>query len=119
VQGQTNSDSRWFWVPDAAERGRGLPPGVSHIVNTNGNLECIVSEFTTRAYEKEAMRLMALEASQAAQALQLDDDVPITRSRITSARVSPFGSFHVTYPDDTRTNRPVKAQFNKIGTPGD
>jgi hypothetical protein len=30
-----------------------------------------------------------------------------------------IGAFYVTYPGDTRTNPPVKAQFNKIGTSGD
>jgi hypothetical protein len=30
-----------------------------------------------------------------------------------------IGSFYVTYSDDTTTNPPIKAQFNKIGTPGD
>ena len=29
-----------------------------------------------------------------------------------------IGYFYVTYPDDTRTNPPVKAHFNKIGTSG-
>jgi|GEM_PF-1160366 hypothetical protein len=94
VHGQTNSRSGWFWVADAQERGRGLPPGVSRTVDTNGNVEYIDHHYTTPAYQDEAFRLMILEANQAAQALQLKEDLPITRSRIDGARISPFGFFY-------------------------
>ncbi len=94
VHGQTNSHPGWFWVADAQERGRGLPPGVPRTVNTNGDVEHIDHNYTTEAYKDEAFRLMILEANQTAQALHLQEDLPITRSRIDGARVSPFGFFY-------------------------
>jgi hypothetical protein len=93
MYGQTNSDSRWFWLADAEERGRGLPPGVPRTVDTNGNVEYIDHHFTTRAYQNEACRLMIMEANQAAKALHLAEDLPITRSKI-GASVTPFDFFY-------------------------
>lgn len=94
VHGQTNSHSGWFWVADARERGRGLPSGLSRTVDTNGIVEYIAQRYTTRAYQNEAARLMILEANQAAQALDLDENLPITRSNIDAVSITPFGFFY-------------------------
>ena len=94
VHGQTNSPSGWFWVADARERDRGLPSGLSRTVDTNGTVEYIAQRYTTRAYENAAARLMILEANQAAQALDLDENLPITRSNIDAVNITPFGFFY-------------------------
>jgi hypothetical protein len=94
AHGQTNSHAGWFWVADDQERGRGLPPGVPRTVDTNGSVEYIDHYYTTQAYENEACRLMILEANRAAQALHLEEDLPITRSKIDVASVCPFGFFY-------------------------
>jgi hypothetical protein len=94
VHGQSNASPAWRWVADPQERGRGLPPGISRTVDTNGNVEYIDLFYSTQAYENEAFRLMILEANRAAQALHLHEDLPITQSRIDGARVSPFGFYY-------------------------
>ena len=92
ASGQTNSS--WSWVADAKERGRGLPPGVARTVDTNGNVEFIEHFYSSDAFEAEEFRLMIQEANHAAQALHLEEDFPITRSRVSGARTSPFGFYY-------------------------
>lgn len=94
LRGQTNSSSGWFWSPDISERARGLPLGVPHVVDTNGNFEFMDNSFTTHAYQDEAFRLMNQEATRAAQALHLEEDLPLTSSN-AGGRISPFGMFFV------------------------
>lgn len=94
VQGQTNSHCGWYWVEDLQQRGRGLPPGVARMVDTNGNVEDIDRSVTSQAYQHEAFHLLIEEANQAAQALQLEEDLPITRSKISGARINRFGFFY-------------------------
>lgn len=94
VHGQTNSRPGWFWVADAQERGRGLPPGVPREVDTNGCVEYVDRHFTTRAYQQEAGRLMVQEADHAAKALHLEDNQPIAGTRIKSVGATPFGFFY-------------------------
>lgn len=94
VHSQTNSSPGWCWVADARERSRSLPPGVARTVDTNGDVEHIDLNYTTEAYKDEAFRLMILEANQAAQALHLEEDLPITRLKIDGARINPFGFYY-------------------------
>jgi hypothetical protein len=94
ANGQTNAGGGWFWVPDAQERGRGLPPGVPREVDTNGYVENVDPYFTTQTYQREADRLLVQEANHAAQALHLEDDQPITETRVKWVQVSPFGLFY-------------------------
>jgi len=79
-----------YLMPDYDETGRPLPPGVPRAVDTNGNVVYIPPRFTTRAYQKEAIKLVTQEANQVAQELRLPEDLPITESN-TEAYISPFG----------------------------
>jgi hypothetical protein len=76
---------------DYDQAGRELPPGVPTIVDTNGNVIYIQSTFTTRAYQKEALKLVVKEANQVAKELRLPEDLPITISNLVEWHVGPFG----------------------------
>ena len=63
-------------------------------MDTNGNAEFIEHFYSSDAFEAEEFRLMMQEANHAAQALQLEEDFPITKSRVSSARTSRFGFYY-------------------------
>jgi hypothetical protein len=92
--GQTNSSSVWHWVADPQERELGLPPGLERRVDTNGNVEYIDFHYSTVEYQQEALRLMLNDANWAAQALHLDEDLPITKSRASLSSIVPFGMYY-------------------------
>ena len=77
-------------MPDYNERGRPLPVGVPRIVDTNGDVIYIPPRFTTRAYQREATKMVIQEANKVALELQLSDAVPITESN-SQVYISPFG----------------------------
>lgn len=68
-----------------------LPSGVPCIVDTNGVVLFIESQFTTPAYQKETFRLVLAEANQVAAELRLQESIPITISNLTRAYICPFG----------------------------
>jgi hypothetical protein len=78
-------------LPDYDESGRELPPGVPRIVDTSGKVIYIKSSFTTKAFQKEALKLVIQEANQVAQELNLQENAPITESNIVESFVGPFG----------------------------
>jgi hypothetical protein len=79
-----------FLMPDYSETGRPLPLGVPKVVDTNGNVIYVPPRFTSRAYQKEATKLVIQEANEVALELQLADTLPITESN-AQVYISPFG----------------------------
>ena len=77
-------------LPDYDETGRPLPPGVPRTVDTNGKTLWIKPQFTTPAFQKEALRLVVQEANVVAKELKLHDQLPITQSNIVEYFVGPF-----------------------------
>jgi hypothetical protein len=77
-------------LPDYDETGRPLPPGVPRTVDTNGKTLNIKPQFTTPAFQKEALRLVVQEANVVAKELKLHDQLPITQSNIVEYFVGPF-----------------------------
>jgi hypothetical protein len=78
-----------FKIPENAAKE--LPPGVPRTVDTNGNVVSIDGTFTTKAYQKEALRLLIEEANKVARDLQLPETLPITETNLTHAYIGPFG----------------------------
>jgi hypothetical protein len=72
-----------------------LPPGVPHVVDTNGNVFSLDPMFTTAAFQEEGLRLVMAEANAVAKDLQLREQLPITRSNLTHAFIAPFGYTYV------------------------
>jgi hypothetical protein len=72
-----------------------LPPGVPHVVDTNGNVFSIEPIFTTRAFQEEGLRLVIAEANAVANDLHLPEPLPITKSNLTHAFIAPFGYTYV------------------------
>jgi hypothetical protein len=72
-------------------KGLKLPPGVPRTVDTNGNVTYIDISFTTRQYRQAAVELMLQEANRVAREMQLPEELPITKSNLTEAMVTPFG----------------------------
>jgi len=68
-----------------------LPSGVPRIVDTNGNVIYVKPDFTTPAFQNEALKLVIEEANKVAKGLKLADNLPITPSNITESFVGPFG----------------------------
>lgn len=81
-------------MADPQERGRGLPPGVARTVNTNGHVEFVDHFYSNNAFEAAAFRLLVQEANRVAQALRLDEDLPITASKIVRGGGNPFGLYY-------------------------
>ena len=71
--------------------GDDLPPGIPRIVDTNGVVLFVESQFTTPAYQNEALQFIMDEASQVASELHLHESIPITRTNLTRAYICPFG----------------------------
>ena len=67
-----------------------LPPGVPNPLRPDGRITSSIS-FTTKAYQQEALRLVLREANEAAQDMQLPEQLPITETNIAKAFISPFG----------------------------
>lgn len=72
-------------------KGRNLPPGVPRMVDTNGNVIYIDHNFTTSQYRQAAFKLVLQEANVVAKELQLQDELPITKSNLVEAVITPFG----------------------------
>ena len=68
-----------------------LPPGVPHVVDTNGNFFYVDPMFTTPAFQQEGLRLVIEEANRVARDLHLRESLPITRSNLQHAFIAPFG----------------------------
>jgi hypothetical protein len=60
-------------------------------VDTNGRVTFIDGQFTTRAYQDEAFRLVIEEANKVAREMQLSESQPITKSNLTDAYIGSFG----------------------------
>jgi hypothetical protein len=72
-----------------------LPSGVPHVVDTNGNVFYVDPMFTTPAFQEEGLHLVLEEANRVARDLQLPEPLPITRSNLTHAFISPFGYTYI------------------------
>jgi hypothetical protein len=72
-----------------------LPPGVPHVVDTNGNVFYVDPAFTTTAFQEEGLRLVIEEANRVARDLQLPETLPITSSNLTHSFIAPFGYTYV------------------------
>lgn len=72
-----------------------LPPGVPRNLDSNGNLFYIEPMFTTEAFHEEALRLVIAEANAVARDLRLSESLPIIRSNLTHAFISPFGHAYI------------------------
>jgi len=70
--------------------GAGLPRGVPRTVLPDGSVY-IEPSFTTRAFQKEALRLVIEEANTVARELNLPEKLPITTSNVVHGFVGPFG----------------------------
>lgn len=81
-------------MPDYDETGRLLPSGVPRAVDTNGRVVYVPLKFTSRAYHKEAAKLVTQEANQVALELHLPEELPITESN-SEPYISPFGFAYV------------------------
>lgn len=68
-----------------------LPPGVPRVVETNGEVLFIESQFTTPAYQNETLGFVMAEANKVAAELHLEEIIPITKSNLTQAYICPFG----------------------------
>jgi hypothetical protein len=72
-------------------KGLKLPAAVPRMVDTNGNVVWIDEGFTTRAYQREAFKLVLQEANRVAKELRLPEKLPITETDLVEAVVTPFG----------------------------
>ncbi len=68
-----------------------LPPGVPRWVDPDGKNVYLKSSFTSKAYHDEALRLVILEANEVAKELGLAEKLPIAKSDLKGAFISPFG----------------------------
>jgi len=71
-----------------------LPPGVPSPINPDGRFTRAIN-FTTKAYQEAAFRLVVQEANMVARELGLPEDLPITESNLVGAFISPFGYAYV------------------------
>src|SRR6266850_949186 len=78
--------SRLFFTATAAE----LPPGVPSPLAPDGTYTDAI-RFTTKAYQEEAFKLVLQEANLVAKELRLPEKLPINRSHVVRAFISPFG----------------------------
>lgn len=60
-------------------------------MDTNGKVVFINTMFTTSAYHEEGMKLVIGEANKIAAELNLHEELPITKTNITSAFIGSFG----------------------------
>jgi hypothetical protein len=72
-----------------------LPPGVPSPIGPDGKWSHEGMMFTTKAYQKEAFRLLLVEANDVAKNLHLQEKLPITEADIVEAYISPFGISYV------------------------
>jgi len=68
-----------------------LPPGVPHVVDTNGEVLFVDTAFTTRAFQEEGLRLVIEEANKVVEELKLQEAQPLTKTNLVHAFVGPFG----------------------------
>ena len=76
-------------------KGLNLPPGMPRMVDTNGNVTWIDEDYTTKQYQRAALKQVIQEANEVAKQLQLPEDLPITESNFVEAYVNPFGFGYV------------------------
>jgi hypothetical protein len=67
-----------------------LPIGVPNPIGKDGRITDAIY-FTTSAYQKEAFRLVLVEANQVARDLKLSEKLPIKESDVAEAFIGPFG----------------------------
>lgn len=72
-----------------------LPPGVPHVVDTNGNVFSIEPMFTSEAFQEEGLRMVIAEANAVARDLRLPESLPIIRSNLTKTFIAPFGYTYI------------------------
>jgi hypothetical protein len=68
---------------------------LNRTVVTNGNVFYVDPMFTTPAFQEEGLRLVLEEANRVSRELQLPESLPITRSNLTHAFISPFGYTYI------------------------
>jgi hypothetical protein len=68
-----------------------LPPGVPPAYNPDGTYFYLGEQFTTKAYQKEALRLVLHEANWAAMELNLPEKLPITTTGLFQVHISTYG----------------------------
>lgn len=68
-----------------------LPPGVPPAYNPNGTYFYWGEKFTTKAYQKEAFKLVLQEANKAARELRLPEKLPITATDLFEVHISTYG----------------------------
>ena len=77
-----------MWVHVEAEE---IPAGVPNPIGRDGKWQSEGMMFTTKAYQREAFRLMLKEANQVASELRLPEKLPIKENDVTEAYIAPFG----------------------------
>ncbi len=71
--------------------GLNLPAAVPRMVDTNGNVVWIDEEFTTKAYQMAAFKLVLQEANRVVKELRLPEKLPITETNFVEVFIGPFG----------------------------
>ena len=64
---------------------------IPKLFGPNGKVTSEGLHFTTKAYEKEALRFVIKEANEAAKDLQLPDNLPIAETNLTRVFIIPYG----------------------------
>jgi len=72
-----------------------LPPNVPPAYNPDGTYSYDGENFTTKAYQNEAFRLVLKEANNVARELQLQEKLPITETDLAEIFIASYGSSRV------------------------
>jgi len=67
-----------------------IPPGVPNPIGPDGKYTHALF-YTTKEYQKKALKLVVEEANRVAKDLRLPEELPITESNIVKAFINPFG----------------------------
>ncbi len=72
-------------------KGLKLPPAMPRMVDGDGNVVWIDRQLSSQEYRYAAITAVLQEANRLAKDLELAEDLPITRTNLVQAAISPFG----------------------------